>query len=209
MSQHVLYLTGAPASGKSTLASALCARVPDLAAFEYGARLAEYLSRRDKAGLTQGQLRAKSATVATADDIAAIDRELLEFVTTRRKSVPVLVDSHAVTKERYGFRITPYSLGGIQALSPTIIVALYTAPAVTVHRIAANAAGRPQITAWEASFHTCLQASVAATYAIAVGVAVHLLDATQPLNQLVTEVERLLRRRWLKRQANSGNRKRG
>src|SRR6185437_10882337 len=97
-------------------------------------------------------------------------------------------------KERYGFRITPYSLGGIQALSPTIIVALYTAPAVAVHRIAANAAGRPQITEWEASFHTCLQASVAATYAIAVGVAVHLLDATQPLNQLLTEVERLLRR---------------
>ncbi|HEY4217889.1 MAG TPA: ATP-binding protein [Gemmatimonadaceae bacterium] len=191
MSEHVLYLTGAPASGKSTLSATLRERLPNLAVFEYGAQLTAYLSKK-RAGLQQEELRRRSADIASRADIEAVDKMLLTFAAKERLSTPVVIDSHAVTKESYGFRVTPYSLVGFQRLKPTMIVMLYTDPAITLQRIKADPAGRPMITNWEAGLHTGLQASVAVTYSIAVGVPLYLFDAALSVQELATEIHGLL-----------------
>lgn len=192
---EVIYLTGAPAAGKSTLSRALADAVRPLATFEYGARLTAYLAERDGRAMVQEELRAKSSAVATAEDIQAVDRTLLDFVAAERERGHVLIDTHAVTKESYGFRITAYSLADVARLRPTMIVVLYTAPDVAVARIAAAPGGRPQITEWEAGFHTSLQASVAVSYATALGVPVYLLDGARPTADLVAEIARRVERR--------------
>lgn len=210
---HVVYLTGAPAAGKSTLSRAMGDRVPSLAIFEYGARLTAHLAakpapdvtRQDQSAtvaattprpaqevLTQRTLRAHSARIASPADIVAVDAELLAFVARERTQRPVLIDTHAVTKEQYGFRITPFSLQRIRDLAPTLIVDLFTPPDVAVARISSDPDGRPQITAFEAEFHTYLQASVAVSYATCLGIPVYLLDSSRPAVDLVEELVRRL-----------------
>jgi adenylate kinase len=184
---EVIYLTGAPASGKSSLTKALKAEVPDLEIFEFGERLTARLLGVGQVS-DQSDLRAQSARAITLDDVRAVDLELLEFVAEHRTNRPVIIDSHAVTKERYGYRVTPYSLQEFEKLGSTQIWVLYTVPDVAIQRIAANAQGRPQISEEEARFHTHLQASVAITYSMHLGTAVHFFDSSVPLDQLVPQL---------------------
>jgi len=190
---RVVYLTGAPASGKSTVSRKLAEAVPELLVFEYGKELTKHLETR-ATGLTQEELRTKSSKVAAPAEIAVVDQTMLSFVEKNRSVRPVIIDSHAVTKEHYGYRITPFKLTEFQALGPTDIWVLYTSPEVAVSRIDADAAGRPPISEYEASFHTSLQASVAITYGMYCGVPVHLFDSSHSLESLSDELARRLRR---------------
>jgi adenylate kinase len=72
---------------------------------------------------------------------------------------------------------------------------LYTEPHVVINRIAANNQGRPQISQFEANFHTELQASVATTYGILLGVPVYLLDSNRPVGELANEIIKRLEAR--------------
>lgn len=191
---EVVYLTGPPATGKSSVSRALPGLVTPLEVFEYGQRLTQHLAR-SAGGLTQDELRARSGRIATPADIEHVDRSLVEFVAVARRRAHVLVDSHAVTKEDHGFRVTAFDLAGIRELGPTMIVMLYTPPEVTMQRISAAPAGRPAVTAWEAQFHTDLQASVAAAYAVGLGCPLYLVDSSGPLDGVAAEVARLIHAR--------------
>jgi adenylate kinase len=188
----VVYLTGAPAAGKSSTTTALVERVPGLLVWEYGARLTEYIQARSTAELTQAELRARSSNIVTPEDIAAVDLALVSFVTTHRVTHPVIIDSHAVTKEEYGYRITPFSLEQFARLSPDEIWILYASPEVTISRIKADAAGRPMVDEEEARMHTALQASVGATYGMSLGIPVYFFDTAKPRDQLLDRLTRRL-----------------
>lgn len=190
---EVVYLTGAPASGKSSLTKALQVRLADLQIFEFGERLTARLGGTGWIG-SQADLRSQSAKAITPEDVRAVDDELIAFVKAKRGIAPVIIDSHAVTKESYGYRVTPYSLVEFEQLSPTQIWVLYTAPDVAIRRIAQNAQGRPMITEEEARFHTHLQASVAVTYGMHLGRPVHFFDSAAPQDELVTSLVRRLGR---------------
>ena len=173
----IIYLTGAPAVGKSSTTRLLSSRIPNLDVWEYGVHLTTYVRKRHVGMVHQDDLRRLSAKVITPEDVAAVDDLLLAFVAERRGSRNVVIDSHAVTKESYGFRITPFSLKQFATLAPDEIWLLYTSPEVAIQRIAADAAGRPRIDVEHARMHTALQASVATTYGMALGIAVHVFDA--------------------------------
>lgn len=176
---HVVYLTGAPAAGKSTTAKLLAAKISPVEVFEYGERLRMYLAERDGATLAQEDLRRESARRITPADVDAVDRLLLEFVDGARERSHVIIDSHPVTKEDFGFRITPFALDQFARLRPTQVWVLYASPEATMQRIALDGQGRPTITAAEAALHTQLQACVAATYGMRVGTAIHLFDTSK------------------------------
>lgn len=189
---EVVYLTGAPASGKSSLTKALASIVPELRVFEYGAELTKFVSQKG-AIETQDELRTKSSIVVTPADVDAVDRLLMEFVATNRQRSPIIIDSHAVTKEGYGFRVTPFSLEAFAKLRPTQIWMLYASPEVTRSRIARAPGGRPQISEEEARFHTQLQASVAATYAMQLGIPLHAFDSVGAPEELAANLAARLR----------------
>lgn len=109
-----------------------------------------------------------------------------------RASCHIVIDSHAVTKERYGFRVTPFSIELLQEVRPTLICMLYTEPSVVMDRIRSNNQGRPTVTAFEAAFHCELQASVALIYGINLGLPVYLLDSSKSADSLTAEVLRLM-----------------
>lgn len=188
MANKVVYLTGAPAAGKSSICRALKPHVQKLAVFEYGARLTSFVSQKNSQPMDQSTLRARSSAVVTPEDVAAVDEELLQFVHNERTAKHVIIDSHAVTKESYGFRVTPYSLQKFAELSPSHIWVLYTMPDVALTRIERSPQGRPSITEEEARFHTSLQASVAVTYGMSLGIPIYFFDSDRPLDRLVEDL---------------------
>jgi adenylate kinase len=114
--------------------------------------------------------------VVTPTDIDALDDLLLGWIKKRRGAQHLLIDSHPVTKEQYGFRVTAFSLDRFKSLQPSEIWLFYASPEVTVDRISRAPSGRPEITLEEARMHTATQASMAMTYGIIAGCPVYMFD---------------------------------
>ena len=184
----VIYLTGAPAAGKSSTTELLLEQVPDLLVWEYGARLTEHCAARSSEITSQHDLRARSAGLVTPEAVAKVDSALLDFVDEHRSSKHVLIDSHPVTKETYGYRITPFSLKQFEQLRPDEIWVLYASPSETRRRIKADSGGRPLVTRDEARMHTMLQASVAATYSMSIRCPVYVFDTAGARDELVSRL---------------------
>jgi adenylate kinase len=188
----VVYVTGAPAAGKSSTLRLLAEVVPEILVWEYGARLTEFLQDKSSEIKTQSQVRTNSAKVVTPADVAELDEHLLAFVDQNRGRQPVIVDSHPVTKERYGYRITAFSLAQIQRLAPDEIWVFIASPTETRRRIESDAAGRPQVSEEDARFHTALQASVAATYGVLSNAAVYVFETAGPRENLIEQLRKRL-----------------
>ncbi len=156
--------------------------------WEYGARLTEHVNGRVGSRLTQDDLRTRSAGVVTPQDVEDVDHALIAFVAEHRSSRHVLIDSHPVTKEAYGYRITPFSLARFADLAPDEIWVLFASPEETRRRIDADDGGRPRVTEEEARMHTAMQASVAATYGMSLGRPVYLFDTAAPRDELVARL---------------------
>lgn len=187
---QVIYLTGPPATGKSTLLSHLEARITPLLYVKDSSVLAEHLSAGASGPLSQDDLRRESAGRIRPEDVNAVDGQLTRFVQENRTKTHIIIDSHAVTKERFGFRVTPFAVETLLAVRPTMIFML-NAEAVR-ERIAAESQGRPQVSSFESDLHTHLQASVAVTSSIQLGVPLYLLDSAAPTEELAEQISQRL-----------------
>jgi adenylate kinase len=108
---EVVYLTGAPAAGKSTTAKLLAQRVAPLEVFEFGERLTAYLAEKTGSSVVQEEVRRQSASLVTPDDVRAVDSLLLAFVAEARSRTHIVIDSHPVTKgHQRGLRVPSDSL---------------------------------------------------------------------------------------------------
>jgi len=175
----VIYLTGAPATGKSTLCRNLRRAVPTTAVFAYSEELRAHVARR--AGLTyltEDEIRRQSAQLVTREDVDVVDCKLVDFVAQHRTAQPIVIDSHAVTKEGYGFRVTPFKQAELRAVSPDVILCLYLASDKVTARIEADPMGRPLLSSFELDLHTHLQASMAVQYGLMLDKPVYLLDSS-------------------------------
>jgi adenylate kinase len=190
----VIYLTGAPAAGKSSTLALLQEADPSIYRFEYGAELTKFIQEKDASLRDQEELRSLSAKIVTPEDVEALDEVLLGLIEELRNKQAIIVDSHPVTKEQYGYRITAFSQEKVQMLNPDEIWVFYTAPSVALDRIRKRPAGRPNISDEEARMHTALQASVAATYGIATGKPVYLFDTNCDQSELVRNLLDRLRK---------------
>jgi adenylate kinase len=182
---RVVYLTGAPASGKSTLSEAIAAKFPEICLFTYSKELSRCISRKLGCEYDQVAMRRESARLIAPEAVAEVDQELVEFVAANRREKHVIIDSHAVTKEDWGFRVTPFSAPMLAKVAPDLIVTLFASPQITINRILEDPRGRPQPTVFEAESHTNLQASVAITYSILGGCPAYFLNSDLPTESLV------------------------
>lgn len=176
----VIYLTGAPATGKSTLTSSVVDYAKGVEVFTYSLELARVTSARI-GQLTQKDMREQSAKIITREDVALVDEKLIERATSfRQRDGFLVIDSHPVTIEEFGFRVTPFTREMLSRLSPDVITCLYADAATLEARIKADAAGRPLPPQAELSRHVDLQCQVAWTYAFESGASLYFLDASLP-----------------------------
>lgn len=184
----VIYLTGAPATGKSTLARNLAARFPTMRVFAYSEELRRVVAAKTGTTMSEDQIRELSGSVVTTEDVRELDKRLIQDVAVERLTRPFLIDSHPVTKEAYGFRVTGFDVETLRALRPDFVVCLYTSPEVMRGRIKRDPMGRPLVTEFEAQLHTNLQTAVASQYGILSGKPVYLIDGGASEAELVEAV---------------------
>lgn len=188
----VIYLTGAPATGKSTLCRSVEQLASNVVILSYSQMLREHLRSRDV--LLEGEdIRRESATVVTPDDVEQVDTKLLRRVRDDRHTKTIIIDSHPVTKETFGFRVTPFKHDHLLELSPDKIFCLYAAPEVLSQRIRDAPDGRPLPKDFELATHIQSQIGVAVSYATALGRCCYLLDSSVPPESLVAEFIKLAR----------------
>jgi adenylate kinase len=192
VSRKVIYLTGAPASGKTTTAQRLLQLRSDIELWDYSRRLRKYVDKRYSKKLTHDALRRESATIIQAEDIAAVDAMLIDFISQHRDEKHVIIDSHPVTREDYGFRCTAFSADQVQAVSLSEIWVLYTDPQTTIERMRADPGGRKEVDVEAARMHTHLQSAVATSYGIVAGKPVYFFDSTTDQEGLVTRLAKRL-----------------
>ena len=146
---QVIYLTGPPATGKSTLTSTLQTKIFPLEVYSYSKVLSEYVNKRSLDKFTESDIRQFSSNIISPNDVEAVDQLLIEMVTNKRDSTHIIIDSHAVTKEKYGFRITPFKISMLTAIRPTMICMLYSEASVVIKRIKKKSQGRPLVSVFE------------------------------------------------------------
>ena len=182
----VIYLTGPPASGKSTLSRNLRSAYPQLVVFAYSEELRDHIASKGSGpSVDEEDIRRLSSRLVTPQDIEELDRKLIDLVRSKRSVQSILIDSHPVTKESYGFRVTGFTLENLRALDPDVIVCLYTSSDVTAARITTSPMGRPAVSRFEADIHTHLQTAVAVQYGILLGKPVYLVDSSVDEQELV------------------------
>lgn len=186
MTNKIIYLTGAPATGKSTLTENLRRQLPDTAVFTYSKELLDWVQTRAKLIATQDDLRRESAKMITREDVQAVDNQLVELVNSCRGQRTLVVDSHPVTIEEFGFRVTPFAKKQLGALAPDVLVCLYANAETIIERISKNAAGRPMPSHYEIDLHTQLQCQVASIYAIETGASLYYLNAACSPGELLS-----------------------
>lgn len=184
----VLYLTGAPATGKSTLCKYLESRVEGLVAYSYSALLRDYINRSATEHVDEVEIRERSAGVVTKEAVASVDEWLINEVRDNRDGKHIVIDSHPVTKEQFGFRVTPFSQEQLLSLAPDVLVCLYADPRIVEGRIKHDPAGRPLPSEFDLAMHIKLQASLAAQYSFFLGRPCYLVDTSADIEDVASRV---------------------
>jgi adenylate kinase len=146
---------------------------------DYGQLLREHKLRQTGVEISYDELRRDSASVISPQDVAAVDEWLIGQLPTWRTEGNIVIDSHPVTKEVFGFRITPFSLDQVHRIGFDAILVLVGEPNTLAQRIAEDPHGRPNVDAFQSGFQVQLQAAVAVIYAIVCGRPCFAIDTTR------------------------------
>jgi adenylate kinase len=187
----VVLLTGVPGVGKTTLVQFAHERVEPLHVITFGEMIFE-VRKREEPELTYQHIRAAPTKHAAADIIARATDLLIERTRELRRVSNVVIDSHAVARDDYGFRITPDSHAVLQHLALDAVIVLHAEPETVLSRIHAAADGRRAVTSRQLAVHEALQDAVAVAYAVASGCPAYVLEVDSEMDQTFVSLLRVL-----------------
>lgn len=187
----VILISGPPCSGKSTLIEELVGLVKNLHPLKYGQLILEEL-QRDYPSLTYENMRSCASTLVTREVVAEVDRKAIDKVAEIRKTSNILIESHTVTQESFGFRAVPYSVNEIQGLAISCIILLSPPPNILVARVAENPEGRKVFSRPVAKGFLELQTIYAVNYSVISGCPLFSIDSSVRSPELTSQVVRIL-----------------
>src|ERR1017187_327403 len=129
----VIMLTGAAGTGKSTLARECSAQIRPLQKVDFGQLLLERI-QKTRPDVTYDQLRSQSSVIITEQDVRETDAALIRSFPALRTQTHILMDSHAVNREQYGYRVTHYSFDNLRRIAFDAVIITYCNPDIRIER---------------------------------------------------------------------------
>ena len=112
-----IYLTGIPASGKTTLVDRIMSLQDDIMTISYSTILANYIAKKMDIHIEKCDLRERSSSIIDSEDIKNVDKEIINLVNSYINQKHIIIDSHATTIENYGIRTTPFTKKVLEELN--------------------------------------------------------------------------------------------
>jgi adenylate kinase len=191
-SYKLFYVTGAPASGKTTLITNLEAKISPCKAIGYGTLIRQALAE-EGTDTTYSELREKSSKIVSSGTVSSLDEKIADDLERWLSNSHIIIGSHSVNYEDYGLRITPFSAAVLSRLPMSAIIVLEVAPDELVRRRGEDS-GRVWSTCEEAARLQALQTQVGLVYGIITASPVYIFDANQEPSRLCqTVLDALLR----------------
>lgn len=188
MQRHpVVYLTGAPATGKTSVARYLVERF-GARRYSYGEALSHKMQDQ---GYSHEDLRTQSGAIIKRQLIAELDAQMPDQVQLWVRDGPVVIDTHAVTSERWGLRSIPYSAEVLRAIGATHLVCLSAGAGTLQARIKSDSGGRPVESEVKLAQLEQAQIAVLLAYAHTLGGSAFIVDANRPLGDVQRDVAAL------------------
>lgn len=185
MKYKIILLTGIPSSGKTYLSKQIEKKFQPFLRIGFGSLIAEV--RENKGiGTEYSNLRASPLTFANRQLVEEA-RSLLELKI--RQSITennIVIDSHAVVNDRFGFRVIPelfdeIKVSGVIALNPDI--------SVIEQRQRKEPDGRPPLEISQLLQQIQLQNSVVTTYSLLQGCPAYYLDIKSNEDDLMSNIK--------------------
>ena len=184
---RVVYVTGAPGVGKTSVIAKLVQNKNDIAVFEYGCQMANHL-----VGRTQEELRGGTDSLVRKEDIIEVNAKMIEWTSSIRATKTVLIDTHQVTFEEHGYRVAPFQGDELRLLGITDILVLVAPDEIVVSRISANHGGRRIPSLFQARVHAEAQLQVAISYSVLLGVEARIIETGRAIEVVADDIKKAL-----------------
>jgi adenylate kinase len=170
--KKVILVTGVPISGKSETVKKISNLVMNSEVISFGQKIFDQLSSQVK---DYSDIRKEPTKKANKDLILEVRENISNLIKQANKNI--ILDSHAVVVDSYGFRIIPEFLP-FQNLPYTLhsIILLKIDYKTFLIRLKEDRKGRKNLTKDEFTMMQNLQASVATSYSILTGCPVYIID---------------------------------
>ena len=169
MKKRIILLTGVPSSGKTTATEYIKANFTKAKVIRYGEFLFK-IKKKEYPNLTYKQMRSLSASIIRKEDIAKIDSLILSIVNNNKEKHDIIIESHGVTKEKYGFRVTPYrSFKKLNNLGVDTVVYISSDTRSILKRMRSSSNGRKRVSQIQIQQNLRLQENLALAYSVLTG----------------------------------------
>ena len=189
----IVLLTGAPGVGKTTVAQRIASLHPHAVKTIGFGRLV-YQAVRSRSPLSDEEFRSLAAEVTTPADLSPAAADMLTSLvaSTRAEGGSLLVESHAVARETFGWQAHPDSPSTLAGYTYDTLIHLDAPAHVILSRTRADDGGRLAQDERDVAVLASIQMAVSVYYAAVLGVPLNVIDASRPVDDLVEPVCSLL-----------------
>ncbi len=186
-------VTGVPGIGKSTICSTLAEGQPDrYRHVSFGRLILEALTDHGVTGVSEQDLRRRATELVTKQVLKSATALLAALVDRATDHEWLLIDSHAVSQDWYGYRATPDGSDYFAIFTYAAVVQLFAESTVVLERGAASTSGRYASTPGQLDLHFQLQAAVSISYGAQSACPVFFVDAAGEVADVAATVDTLL-----------------
>lgn len=179
-----VFLTGSPATGKSTLCQLLAEQDERIRLFLFGENMEEHLTSIGKRAQLR-EMRQGTLPIVSSDDIDAVCSQLLDWLSRHEDGSVSIIDSHQVTIESHGVSLRPFDDNVLGQMHIDQVWVTVTEPQIAISRMSSDGKGRKVPSDFLATVHDGAQMALAVRYSAIWSCPVHFIQNSGTKAQLV------------------------